>query len=159
MANYVPYEFKKDLLKGNFDFPSDTIYLALYTSVTGYPVATATVYSSASPAGQVAATGGYTTDGRTCGTASVANAGSQPQSIYLNFAGDGSGANTITWTTSTITAAYGVMYQYQAPVGATANQRLVAVLDFGGSKSSSSGDFKVVFPTVSTGADAILSIT
>jgi hypothetical protein len=132
MANYVPYEFKKDLLKGNFNFPSDTIYLALYTSVAAYPVASATVYS---------------------------NAGSQPQSIYLNFAGDGSGANTITWTTSTITAAYGVMYQYQSPGGTTANQRLVAVLDFGGSKSSSSGDFKVVFPTVSTGADAILSIT
>ena len=159
MANYVPYEFKKDLLKGNFDFPSDTIYLALYTSVTGYPVATATVYSSASPAGQVAATGGYTTDGRTCGAATVANAGSQPQSIYLNFAGDGSGANTITWSTATITAAYGVMYQRQGSGGTAANQRLVAVLDFGGSKSSSSGDFKVVFPTVSTGADAILSIT
>ena len=152
MANYVPYEFKKDLLKGNFDFPSDTIYLALYTSVTNYPVASAT-------AGQVVATGNYVTDGRTCGAATVANAGSQPQSIYLNFAGDGSGANTITWSTATITAAYGVMYQYQSPGGTTANQRLVAVLDFGGSKSSSSGDFKVVFPTVSTGADAILSIT
>tara|TARA_R100001015_G_C4628120_1_gene188089 strand:- start:366 stop:842 length:477 start_codon:yes stop_codon:yes gene_type:complete len=158
MANYVPYEFKKDLLKGNFDFPSDTIYLALYTSVSAYPVASATVYSSAT-AGQVAATGNYATDGRTCGAASVANAGSQPQSIYLNFAGDGSGANTITWSTSTITAAYGVMYQRQGSGGTTANQRLVAVLDFGGSKSSSNGDFKVVFPTVSTGADAILSIT
>jgi len=158
MANYVPYEFKKDLLKGNFNFPSDTIYLALYTSVAAYPVASATVYSSAT-SGQVAAAGGYTTDGRTCGTASVANAGSQPQSIYLNFAGDGSGANTITWSTATITAAYGVMYQRQGSGGTAANQRLVAVLDFGGSKSSSSGDFKVVFPTVSTGADAILSIT
>ena len=92
------------LLKGNFDFPSDTIYLALYTSVTAYPVASATVYSSAT-AGQVAATGNYVTDGRTCGAATVANAGSQPQSIYLNFAGDGSGANTITWSTATITAA------------------------------------------------------
>ena len=158
MANYVPYEFKKDLLKGNFNFPSDTIYLALYTSVAAYPVASATVYSSAT-AGQVVSGGNYVTDGRTCGTASVANAGSQPQSIYLNFAGDGSGANTITWTTSTITAAYGVMYQRQGSGGTAANQRLVAVLDFGGSKSSSSGDFKVVFPTVSTGADAILSIT
>ena len=39
MANYVPYEFKKDLLKGNFNFPTDTIFLALYTSVTAYPVA------------------------------------------------------------------------------------------------------------------------
>ena len=39
------------------------------------------------------------------------------------------------------------------------NKQIVAVLDFGGSKSSTSGDFKVVFPTVSTGADAILSIT
>ena len=51
------------------------------------------------------------------------------------------------------------MYKFVAPGGTTALQHIVAILDFGGSKSSSAGDFKIVFPTVTTGADAILSVT
>ena len=36
-----------------------------------------------------------------------------------------------TWTASTITARTGVIYKYVAPGGTTANQYLVAILDFG----------------------------
>jgi len=165
MANYVPDLMKPNLFKGNFDFSSDTIYMALLTSIAaaGFAQTTAESYTSAT-AGQVVAGGGYTTDGLSCGAGTVANAGTQPQSTYLSFAGtnsDGSAAtaNTINWVGSTITAAYGCMYKYVAPGGTTANQYIVAILDFSGSKSSSSGDFKVVFPTVTTGADAILSVT
>ena len=165
MANYVPDLMKPNLFKGNFNFSSDTIYMALLTSIAaaGFAQTTAESYTSAT-AGQVGAGGGYTTDGISCGAVSVLNNGTQPQSTYLSFAGtnsDGSAAtaNTINWVGSTITAAYGCMYKYVAPGGTTANQYIVAILDFSGSKSSSSGDFKVVFPTVTTGADAILSVT
>jgi hypothetical protein len=68
-----------------------------------------------------------------------------------------------TWTSSTITARTGVLYKYVAPGGTTANQYLVAILDFGGDITSTSGDFKVTFPSATagspSGSGALLSIT
>ena len=57
-----------------------------------------------------------------------------------------------TWTSSTITARTGVLYKYVAPGGTTANQYLVAILDFGGDITSTSGDFKVTFPSATAGS-------
>lgn len=165
MANFVPDKMKPNLFKGLFDFSTDTINMALLTSIAaaGYAQTTAEDYTSAT-AGQVVAGGGYTTNGISCGACTVLNNGSQPASTFLSFAGgnsDGSAAtaNTVNFVASTITASFGCMYKFVAPGGTTALQHIVAILDFGGSKSSSAGDFKIVFPTVTTGADAILSVT
>jgi len=136
MANVVPYAFKQGILKGQHDLSANNAYyLALYTTATPYAVSDS-VYSSA-VANQVGTSGtAYTT---------------------VDFTTDP------TWTSSTITARTGVLYKYVAPGGTTADQYLVAILDFGGDITSTSGDFKVTFPSATagspSGSGALLSIT
>jgi hypothetical protein len=154
MANVVPYAFKQGILKGQHDLSvNDGYYLALFTTATPY-TASSTVYSSGDP-NQVGTVGtNYTTNGKTCGQGVVAQSGDY---TTVDFTTDP------TWTASTITARTGVLYKYVAPGGATANQYLVAILDFGGDITSTSGDFKVTFPSATagtpTGSGALLSIT
>ena len=154
MANVVPYAFKQGILKGQHDLSANNgYYLALFTSATPY-TASSTVYSSAD-SNQVGTSGtNYTTDGKTCGQGVVAQTGDY---TTVDFTTDP------TWTSSTITARTGVLYKYVAPGGTTANQYLVAILDFGGDITSTSGDFKVTFPSATAGAPsgsgALLSIT
>ena len=135
MANVVPYAFKQGILKGQHDLSAlNSYYLALYTTATPYAV-TDSVYSSA-VANQVG----------TSGTATTVDFTTDP-----------------TWTASTITARTGVLYKYVAPGGTTANQYLVAILDFGADITSTNGDFKVTFPSATagspSGSGALLSIT
>ena len=154
MANVVPYAFKQGILKGQHDLSAnDAYYLALYTTATPYAVSDS-VYSSA-VANQVGTSGtAYTTDGKTTGQGVVAQTGDY---TTVDFTTDP------TWTSSTITARTGVLYKYVAPGGTTANQYLVAILDFGADITSTSGDFKVTFPSATAGAPsgsgALLSIT
>ena len=154
MANVVPYAFKQGILKGQHDLSAlDSYYLALFTSAAPYAVSD-TSYTSAT-SNQVGTVGtGYTTNGLTCGQGVVAQTGDY---TTVDFTTDP------TWTTSTITARSGVLYKYVAPGGATANQYLVAILDFGADITSTSGDFKVTFPSPTagspSGSGALLSIT
>ena len=154
MANVVPYAFKQGILKGQHDLSAlNGYYLALYTTATPYAV-TDSVYSSA-VANQVGTSGtAYTTDGKTTGQGVVAQTGDY---TTVDFTTDP------TWTSSTITARTGVLYKYVSPGGTTANQYLVAILDFGGDITSTAGDFKVTFPSATagspSGSGALLSIT
>ena len=154
MANVVPYAFKQGILKGQHDLSqNNAYYLALFTNAAPYAVGD-TSYTSAT-ANQVGTVGtGYTTNGLTCGQGVVAQTGDY---TTVDFTTDP------TWTASTITARTGVLYKYVAPGGTTANQYLVAILDFGASITSTSGDFKVTFPSPTAGAPsgsgALLSIT
>tara|TARA_R100000963_G_scaffold30430_1_gene21702 strand:- start:770 stop:1252 length:483 start_codon:yes stop_codon:yes gene_type:complete len=157
MANVVPYAFKQGILKGFHDFTTagtgtGTYYLALFTDGGGptppYAVGD-TSYTSAT-ANQVGTVGtGYTTNGNALNTGTV---GQQGNYSYVDW------ANT-TWGSSTITARYGVIYKRVDPGGTTADQYLVAILDFGADITSTAGDFTVSFPPVVTGLDAVLSIT
>ena len=154
MANVVPYAFKQGILKGQHDLSANNAYyLALFTTATPY-TASSTVYSSAD-SNQVGTVGtNYTTDGKTTGQGVVAQTGDY---TTVDF------TTAPTWTASTITARTGVIYKYVAPGGTTANQYLVAILDFGADITSTSGDFKVTFPSATAGAPsgsgALLSIT
>jgi hypothetical protein len=56
------------------------------------------------------------------------------------------------WTSATITAAYGAIYND------TQGDKLCVVLDFSGSKSCTNGTFKISFPNPATPADAIISM-
>ena len=56
-----------------------------------------------------------------------------------------------TWSTSTITARGAMIYN------STQSNKSVAVLDFGGDKSSSAGDFTIQFPTADA-SNAIIRI-
>ena len=146
MANVVPYSFAQELLKGSHDFINDTIKLALYTAGSGAPyTVSSTVYSSG-VANQVSGTG-YTTNGNTLTSPVVAN---QTNVATLTFA-------QTQWTSATFGAAFGVIYNNSA------SDKLVVVLDFGGTKSCSNGTFTITFPSTSSGTpagtDSLISIT
>ena len=122
--------FKVALLNGEMDFSGDTsqtFKIALFTSSATLNAAT-TAYATTN---EVANGNGYTTGGNTLTiSASPASSGT---TAFLDFA-------DTTWTDATITARGALIYK----VGGT--NPAVAVLDFGGDKVSTAGDFTVQFP-------------
>ena len=132
--------FKVALLDGEMDFSSDTAQsykIALYTSSASLDAATAAYTTSNEVVGTNYVAGGNTlsisTDPTTGGT-----------TAFLSFA-------TTTWTTATITARGALIYQ------AGGSTPAVAVLDFGGDKTSTAGDFQITFPTADA-TNAIIRI-
>lgn len=130
MANIVPDSFKTDLLGGTFDFDSSggsTFKLALYTDISGFSTAT-TAYTTTN---EVSSSGtNYTAGGNTLtnnGVAIASNIG------YVDFA-------DLTFSSVTLTADSALIYK------GTSNEA-VLVLDFGGDKTATNGDFVVQFPT------------
>jgi hypothetical protein len=122
--------FKVALLDGEMDFSSDTAQsykIALYTSSASLDAATAAYTTSNEVSGT-----GYTAGGNTLSIST--NSTSTGTTAFLSFA-------TTTWTTATITARGALIYQ------AGGSTPAVAVLDFGGDKTSTAGDFQITFPT------------
>ena len=122
--------FKVALLDGEMDFSGDTsqtFKIALFTNAATLSAAT-TAYATTN---EVANGNGYTTGGNTL-TISTAPT-SSGTTAFLDFA-------DTTWTNATITARGALIYK----VGGT--NPSVAVLDFGGDKISTAGDFTVQFP-------------
>ena len=146
MANVVPYSFAQELLKGTHNFVGNTIYIALYEAGSGAPYAVSDTAYASGTANQVSGTG-YTTGGKVLQNGTVAN---QTNVATVTF-------DTISWTSATFGAAYGVLYNN------TASDKLIVVLDFGGTKSCSNGTFTITFPSTSSGTpagtDSLISIT
>ena len=146
MANVVPYSFAQELLKGSHDFINNTIKIALYEAGSGAPYSVSSTTYSSGTANQVSGTG-YTTGGNTLGSPVVAN---QTNVATLTFAQS-------QWTSATFGAAFGVIYNNSA------SDKLVVVLDFGGTKSCSNGTFTITFPSTSSGSpagtDSLISIS
>jgi hypothetical protein len=133
--------FKVGILDGTFDFSSGTsqvFKIALFTSSATLDAST-TAYSSSNETSGT----GYTAGGNTL-TIST-NPTSSGTTAYLSF------ANT-TWSTATITARGALIYL----ANGTTNPS-VAVLDFGGDKTSTAGDFTINFPTADA-SSAIIRI-
>jgi hypothetical protein len=128
--------FKEDLFNKLQDLEADTIKIALYTSSATLGAAT-TAYSATN---EISGTG-YTAGGETLTTATVATSGT---TAYVDF-------DNPEWTTATFTARGALIYN-----DTTAGDNSVAVLDFGGDFTVSSGTFRVVFPAA--GATAIIRI-
>jgi hypothetical protein len=121
--------FKVALLNGEMDFSGDTsqtFKIALFTSSATLSAAT-TAYSTTN---EVTGTN-YVAGGNTL-TISAAPT-SSGTTAFLDFA-------DTTWTDATITARGALIYK----VGGS--NPAVAVLDFGGDKTSTTGDFTVQFP-------------
>jgi len=140
MANIIPYAFRGELFTGTHNFASggDDFKLALYTA---NPYTTSsTAYSATN---EVSASGtGYTTTGNTLTGNAVA---------YGTAVASCDFADT-EWTSASFTAAYAALYNDDQ------SDKLCVVLDFSGSKTASSGTFKVSFPSPTTPADAIISM-
>lgn len=118
---------------------ADTFKIALYTSSANLD-STTTAYTTS---GEVASGGGYTTGGNTLTISNVPNSVSGT-TAWLSF------SNT-TWSSATITANGALIYN------STQGNRAVAVLAFGGDKTSTAGDFTIVFPTANN-TSAIIRI-
>lgn len=132
--------FKSELMSGLHDFDNpggNTFKIALYTSSATLGAAT-TAYSSSD---EVANGNGYTTGGETLTSVSPTTSGT---TAFVDFA-------DVTWTSSTITANGALIYN------ANSSNAAVVTLAFGSDKSSSNGDFVIVFPTANA-TDAIIRI-
>lgn len=116
---------------------ADTFKIALFTSAATLS-ATTTTYSTTN---EVSGTG-YTAGGNTL-TISQAPT-STSTTAWLDFADS-------TWTSATITANGALIYN------STQGNRAVAVLAFGGDKTSTAGDFTIIFPTADS-TNAIIRI-
>ena len=132
--------FKVEILGGDFDFSSGTsqvFKIALYTNAATLG-ATTTAYSVTN---EVSGTG-YVAAGNTLTIS--ANPASTGTTAFLDFA-------DTTWSTATITARGALIYKS----GGT--NPAIAVLDFGSDKTSTAGDFTIVFPAADA-SNAIIRI-
>ena len=133
MANIVPNSFKSGLLKGTFNFDTsgnggNTFKCALYTSIAGYSV-TSTVYQTGN---EVSSSGTSYTAG---GNALTNNGIAGTTTAFVDFA-------DLTFSSVTLTAAGAAIYKSTG-----GGIELVLVLDFGGNKTATNGDFIIQFPT------------
>lgn len=121
----------------DFDNPGgNTFKIALYTSSATLGAST-TAYSTSN---EVTGTG-YSAGGNTLTSVSPTTSGT---TAYVDFA-------DTTWSNSTITANGALIYN------ANSSNAAVVTLAFGSDKSSSNGDFVIVFPTANA-TDAIIRI-
>jgi hypothetical protein len=131
--------FKQEVLEALHDFntTSGSVFkIALYTSAATLD-ATTTVYSTSN---EVSGTG-YTAGGNTLTNIDPTTSGT---TAFADFA-------DTTWTSATITAAGALIYN------SSQSDKAVAVLSFGGDKTSTNGDFVVQFPTADA-SNAIIRI-
>jgi VCBS repeat-containing protein len=131
--------FKVQLLNGTQNFSANTFKLALYTSSATLGENT-TAYSATN---EVASAGNYSAGGNTL-TVSVTptNSGNV---AYISFSNS-------SWANATITANGALIYNNSNSNAA------VAVLAFGGDKTSTNGTFAVNFPTADS-SSAIIRLT
>ena len=128
--------FKQELLQGIHDFDTDVFKIALYTSSSDLSSAT-TIYTTV---GETSGTG-YTAGGATLTNLGVTLSGTTAYTSWDSY----------TWANSTITTAGALVYN------ASKANRSVAVLNFGGTYSTSAAPFTVTFPAnTSTTAPVII---
>jgi hypothetical protein len=144
MANIIPFSFRGALFSGQHDLASggNTFKLSLYTSLAAYSTAS-TVYDATS---EVSTAGGSNYSVKTLANQAVASATAVASVDFDN----------VTWTSATFTAVGAAIYNNSTVDGLA--DRLVVVLDFGGAKTATNGDFTIAFPDPATPANAIISM-
>ena len=140
MANIVPFSFKGELLKGthNFGTGGDAFKIALYTS---------NPYTTSST---VALT---TNEVSSAGSSNYARKDLASQAVVASSATSSVDFADVTWSSATFSAAFAAIYNDDK------SDKLCVVLDFGGTKTATNGDFTVSFPDPSTASNAIISLT
>ena len=117
--------FKSDLLGGVHDLDTHVLKMALFTSSASLD-ATTTAYSTSN---EVTGTG-YSAGGETIANVSISTDGT---TAYID-------CDDVTWSSATITANGALIYN------SSASNKAIAVLAFGGDKTSTNGDFTVQMP-------------
>lgn len=136
----MPTSFKAEILRGvhNFATGGNAFKLALYDNSASFTAAT-TAYTTTN---EVAASGSYVAGGGTLTKLGVSTSGTTALTDFSD----------LSFTTATITA-YGALIYNDTATGDPA----VAVLNFGGAKTSTAGTFTIVFPAA-TATGAIIRI-
>ena len=145
-GNFMCTSFKKELLYGVHDFDlanGDTFKIALYDNNASFD----------------ASTTAYTTSNEVSGTGYTAGGGA-----LTNVDPTSSGTTALTdfqdetFSTATITARGALIYNTTPnTTSISVTNPSVVVLDFGGDKTSTAGDFTIVFPTADA-SNAIIRI-
>lgn len=136
--------FKKELLEGKHDFNTTsghTFKIALFTSSASLDAST-TDYAASN---EVSGTG-YSAGGNTLTNVDPTTSGT---TAFTDFA-------DTTWSTATITANGALIYNTTTD-GGSGTTNAVAVLAFGGDKTSTNGDFTIQFPAADA-SNAIIRI-
>lgn len=140
-GNFMATSFKQELLQGVHDFTAstgDSFKLALYTNSASFTAAT-TAYTASNEVGD---SGSYSAGGGTLTNVTPTTSGTTALTDFAD----------LTFTSATITARGALIYNDTA-----AGDPAVVVLDFGSDKTSTAGDFQVVFPTADA-SNAIIRI-
>jgi len=139
-GNFMCTSFKKELLEAVHNFKNSggsTFKIALYTNSASFDAST-TAYTATN---EVSGTG-YSAGGNTLTRVDPTSSGT---TAFTDFA-------DTTWSSSSITARGAMIYNDSA-----AGNPAVVILDFGSDKTSTNGDFTVVFPTADA-SNAIIRI-
>ena len=140
-GNYMCTSFKQELMVGTHNFTTstgDTFKLALYDNNASFDAST-TAYTASN---EVANSGTYTAGGGALTNVTPTTSGTTALTDFAD----------LTFTSATITARGALIYNDTA-----AGDPSVIVLDFGSDKSSTSGDFQIVFPAADA-SNAIIRI-
>lgn len=134
--------FKQELLGGVHDLDTDTLKIALIkASPTGTYGAATTNYSDVTGNSDEATGTNYTTGGNTLAGATISLDGS---TAIVDF-------TDTTWSSATVSADGFIIYN------TSQSNKAIATIDFGGTKTSTNGDFVVQFPAAAA-STAIIRI-
>jgi hypothetical protein len=149
MANAMCTVFKQQILQGYHCFgtgvrATDSFKIALYTSLSGVTPASASTatYAVGTPTDEVPNGTGYTTGGNP-----LVNPVTGTQSTTQGYAS----FDNIAWTSATFSTIGALIYN------STQGNKAICVLDFGTTKTVSSGTFTIQFPTP-PGSPAVIQI-
>ena len=127
--------FKSEILDEQHDLVADTIKIALYTSSASLDASTTAFTTSNEISGTGYSSGGVELTSRTVSTSGT--------TAFFD-------ADDPTWTSASFTARGALIYN------SSNSNKAIAVLNFGGDFTVSSGTFRIVFPAA--GANAIITI-
>ena len=139
-GNFMCTSFKKELMEAKHNFLNsggNTFKIALYTNSASFTAAT-TAYTTSN---EITGTG-YTAKGNSLTRVDPSTSGTTALTDFSDS----------TWTSSTLTARGALVFNDSA-----SGDPSVIVLDFTADKSSSSGDFTIVFPAADA-SNAIIRI-
>lgn len=143
-GNFMCTSFKQEVLQAQHDFTASTGHtfkLALYDNNASFTAAT-TDYTATD---EVSGTG-YSAGGGTLTNVTPTTSGT---TAFADF-------DDLTFSSATITARGALIYNTTTGGGSSTTETVV-VLDFGADKTSTAGDFTIVFPTADA-SNAIIRI-
>jgi hypothetical protein len=136
----VNNQFKSEVMLAEHNLQSNTLKVILVSSSQNVSAGGPNTYASVTS--QLANGNGYTTGGATLATVSVSTVDS---SGVVDFA-------DVSWSSATFSANGCVIYN-----DSHSSKSVIAVYDFGGEKSATNGEFKLVVPAA-TSASAVIRL-